>query len=344
MRRASRDLDLEMQAAVVGGDNAVGEACRDDEIRLGDVLLDEIAGTDQAAGLLVEGEVQFDRARQRQAAVLQGQQRVGVGGEVGLGDGHAAPVHDAIHDFGGVGRMRPAVARRHHIAVRIERDGRSRPEAVAHHQVGGADHAVGGDAVLRDRDVARPRSRDPRAVAPQPRRSAGSRPADCRTAHRRVQRGTSSAPRAAGAGTRECSRLPCSTPIASAPTVPMDSRQPPAASAATSCKAYANSGWRRSGKTRRRAGSGDRAGRAISIAGKSDGLGSRLGCDAGAVAPPCQALVAPVAFRFRVDAGSRGSRPRSIRCRQRRPPSRRWSATLLHPHREPLLHVRSKAR
>src|SRR5262245_15088008 len=150
MRGASRELDLEMQAAVVGGDNAVGEACRDDEIRPCDVLLDEKGGADQAARLLVEGEVQLDRACQRQATLLHGQQRIAVGGEVRLGNGHAASVHHAVDDFRAVGRMRPAFAWRHNIAMRIERDRRSRSEAVAHDEIGGAEHAVGGDAVLGD--------------------------------------------------------------------------------------------------------------------------------------------------------------------------------------------------
>ena len=200
VRRPSRYLDLEMQAAVVGRHDAVGEAGRDDEIRLGDALLEEIARPDQAARLLIEGEVQLHGARQRQTALAQGQQRIRVGGEIGFRHGNAAAIHDAVDDLGAVRWMRPPRARRHDIAMRVQRDRRPRPEPMPHDQIGGADHAVGGGPLLRNGSAFQPRDRGLRAIARRHRRSPGNRRAGCRTAHEREQPGTQSARRGDRAG------------------------------------------------------------------------------------------------------------------------------------------------
>ena len=61
--RAAEHLDLEVQAAVVGVDDRVGEAGADREIGPRQALLEDIARADLAARLLVVGDVQFDRRR-----------------------------------------------------------------------------------------------------------------------------------------------------------------------------------------------------------------------------------------------------------------------------------------
>ena len=127
---------LELQAAVVGGDDGVGEAGADGEIGLGGARAQQIAGAQQPAVFLVVGEVQLDRAGERPPQRLERPKREGVGGEVGLGDGDAAAVHAPLVDDALVRWLAPAVARRHHVAVSVERDCRARPEASAHDQVG----------------------------------------------------------------------------------------------------------------------------------------------------------------------------------------------------------------
>ena len=51
--------------------DVVGEPGADGEIGLADTLLQQPARPDQAAGLLVIGQMQFDRAAQRKAAFLK---------------------------------------------------------------------------------------------------------------------------------------------------------------------------------------------------------------------------------------------------------------------------------
>ena len=151
MGRAAQDLDLEMQAAVVGGHHRIGKARPDREVRLRQALLQNPARADVAAGLLVVGDVQFDRPVQRRAAFFQREHGEGVGGDVGLRHGGAAPDHPAVDDLGAVRVARPARPRRHDVAVGVERDRRTAlPEGPAHDQVGRADHAVGLDQRIGD--------------------------------------------------------------------------------------------------------------------------------------------------------------------------------------------------
>ena len=137
--------------------DAVRKAGRDRIVRLGQVFVEQEPGSDVAAGFLVIGELQLDRAVELGALLLGGHQcqgGVGVGGEVRLGHRHAAAIHHramlAPGNLAAVRVARPAKARRHHIAMRVHCDGRSTAaKALAHHEVGGADHARGLDLVVR---------------------------------------------------------------------------------------------------------------------------------------------------------------------------------------------------
>ena len=81
---------------------------------------------------------------------LEREKREGVGGEVGLRDGNAAPVHHAIDHLGAERRMRPAFAGRDHVAMRVKRDHRPVPEAPADDEVGCRDHAGRAHEILGD--------------------------------------------------------------------------------------------------------------------------------------------------------------------------------------------------
>ena len=132
VRRLAVDRDLEVQHAVVGGDDRIGEAGGDAEVRLHDLLVEQPFRADQSAGFLVEGEVQLDRALADCSATdCEREEREGVGGEVGLRDRHAAPVHDAVDHLGAERRMRPSFAGRDDVAMRVQRDHRPVAEAPA---------------------------------------------------------------------------------------------------------------------------------------------------------------------------------------------------------------------
>ena len=89
--------------------------------------------------------MQFDRASQFRAVRgrgLEREQRVSVGGEVGLRHGDAAAVHPAIAHFTAVGIRGPSGARRHDVAVCVAGDDRARAERFADHQIDATDHPV----------------------------------------------------------------------------------------------------------------------------------------------------------------------------------------------------------
>jgi hypothetical protein len=86
--------------------------------------------------------MQLDRAGKRGARRREREQREGVGRDVRLRDRDAAAVHPAVLDLGPIRIARPALARRHDVAVGVERDHRTRAEAAPDHEVGGRDHAV----------------------------------------------------------------------------------------------------------------------------------------------------------------------------------------------------------
>ena len=124
----------------MGDGHTIGEAGADRVIRLGDALLQQPAGTDEPARLLVIGQMQLDRAGQRHRRRPQRQQGEGIGREVGFGDRSAAPIHPAVADLGAIGVAAPALPRRHDIAMRVQRDHRPLTETVTDDEVGGGDH------------------------------------------------------------------------------------------------------------------------------------------------------------------------------------------------------------
>ena len=95
MRLPALHRDFEMQHAVVRGDDRVGKAGADREVGLGDLLVEQPFGPDEAAGFLVVGEMQFDRAVEARGVVLQRQQRERIGGEIRLRHRGAAAVDRA---------------------------------------------------------------------------------------------------------------------------------------------------------------------------------------------------------------------------------------------------------
>ena len=130
---------------------------------------------------------------------LERKKREGVGGEVGLRDRNATPVHDAVGDLGAEGRMRPAFAGRDDVAMRVQRDHRSVAEAAAHDEVGCRDHAGGAHQVLRH-DMALDLEPEPfEQLCRRRRRSARNRREGWRRGSGRAARGkpSRSSPRAA---------------------------------------------------------------------------------------------------------------------------------------------------
>ncbi len=151
MGGAAEDLDLEMKAAVMGVDHRIGEARADRQIRTREAVLEQVARADLAARLLVIGDMQFNRAIERRATCLERQHGESVSRNVRLRHRRAAPDHPAVDDLRAVRIVRPARTRRHHVAMRIERDRRtSLPEPAPRDQVGRRNHAVGFHEVLRN--------------------------------------------------------------------------------------------------------------------------------------------------------------------------------------------------
>ena len=105
-------------------------------------MIEQPLRPDRPARFLVVGQMQLDRPGERPGERLQRKQGVGIGGKVALRHRHAAAIHPTVPDLGAVGIGGPALARRHHVAVRVQRDRRSRAEPLAHDQIGCADHAV----------------------------------------------------------------------------------------------------------------------------------------------------------------------------------------------------------
>ena len=151
MSRAAEDLDLEVKAAVMGVDDRIGEASADRQIRTREAVLEQIKRADLAARLLVIGDVQFDRAVERRAALFERQHRERVSRNVRFRHCSSAPNHPAVDNLRAVRVVRPAGARRHHVAMGVKRDRRTTlPEPSPHDQVGRRNHAVGLDERLRN--------------------------------------------------------------------------------------------------------------------------------------------------------------------------------------------------
>ena len=181
---------FQVQAAVVGRGHRVGEAGTDGEIGLAQALREQSARADLAADLLVAGQMQLDRAvelRAMRGKIAQSKQRIRVRCKIGFADcdapaEHRGAVFRVFDDVGRVRIVRPALAGRHDVAVRVQRDRRpTRSEALAHHQVRRRNHAVGADIAFGygSASTLRP-SASSSACA---RRACGrSRRADCRSA------------------------------------------------------------------------------------------------------------------------------------------------------------------
>jgi hypothetical protein len=138
-----------LQAAVVGRDHFVAEAGRDHEVGLGQALLQQPARAEDAAEFFVVGEVQLDAALGRLRNRFERAQCEGEAREVALAHSGGAAVEAAVGDLAAVGVVRPAFARRHHVAVGVERDRQAavavavRPAIfAAHDQVGDRFEAV----------------------------------------------------------------------------------------------------------------------------------------------------------------------------------------------------------
>ncbi len=151
MGRFSRDLDLEMQAPVVGGDDRIGKARRNRIVRLRQSRFEQPFRADGAAALFVIGEMKLDGARQRLPQGFERKQRVGICCEIGFRDRHAAAIHSAVLDHRAVGIPCPPVAGGHGIAVRIQCNRRPLSEAPPYDQIGHADGAVGAARRIRNR-------------------------------------------------------------------------------------------------------------------------------------------------------------------------------------------------
>ena len=82
---------------------------------------------------------------------LQRAQREGVGGEVALADRGSPRVELAVDHFAAIGVVGPALARRHHVAVGVQRDGSALAVAAAHDQVGDRLQPVVLDLLRRHR-------------------------------------------------------------------------------------------------------------------------------------------------------------------------------------------------
>ena len=125
VRRAAKDLDLQVKRAIMRVHHRVREASADRQIWLREALLEQITRANLAARLFVVGNVQFDCSIERRAAFFEGQHGEGVSRNVRLRHGGSAPDHPIVDDLGAVWVVRPARTRRHHVAMRVERDRRA---------------------------------------------------------------------------------------------------------------------------------------------------------------------------------------------------------------------------
>ncbi|MNS76702.1 hypothetical protein D3C72_1102570 [compost metagenome] len=144
--------NFHLQAAVVGRHHFVAEAGCDHQIGLGQPLLQQPARAHDAAELFVVGVVQLHRTLGGFGHGFEGTHGVGEAGEIALAHRGSAAVELAIHDFGAIGVLGPALAGRHHIAVGVQGDGAARACAAvlaAHDQVGDRFHAIGLDLGFR---------------------------------------------------------------------------------------------------------------------------------------------------------------------------------------------------
>ena len=132
-----------LQAAVVRGDDLVRKTGRDHQVGPRQFFAQQPAWAQFSAKLLVVGEQQFHATVQRDLHGFQCAQRKRIGGEVALADGGSAAIQHAVFNLAAVGVVRPAVARRHDVAVGVERDGGALAIVPAHDEIGDGLHACG---------------------------------------------------------------------------------------------------------------------------------------------------------------------------------------------------------
>ena len=149
MRLSAVHRHLHLQAAVVGGDDLVAEACRDHQVGVDDLVLEQPGRAEFAAELLVVGEQQFHAAAGRLRHGLEGAQGEGVAGDIALADRRRAAIDLAVIDLAAIGVAGPALAGRHHVAVGVEQHGLAGAVLAPHHQVGDGLQTAGTHLVFR---------------------------------------------------------------------------------------------------------------------------------------------------------------------------------------------------
>ena len=140
-----------LQATVVRRNDLVRKARRDQQVRAGQLLGQQPSRTHFAAEFFVIRKQQIHPALERVAECLDSTHRKRVGGEIAFAHGGRTAVNAAVHHRAAVGVLRPTIARRHHIAVGIERNRRPIAVAPVHHQIRDALQASGVHQVRRNR-------------------------------------------------------------------------------------------------------------------------------------------------------------------------------------------------
>ena len=135
---------FELQAAVVRSDDLVAETGGNHQVGSGQLVLQQPGRAHFAAKFLVIGEQQLNAALGRLAHRFERAHGKGEGGKVALAHRTGTAVQFAILNLAAIRVMGPALARGHHVAMGVERNGfAARPVAVAHDQVGDALQAGG---------------------------------------------------------------------------------------------------------------------------------------------------------------------------------------------------------
>ena len=140
VRRLAGDHDLEMQAAVVRGDDGVGETGADRVVGRGEALIEQPLRPDRPR-----------LPRRRSDAARPSRRAAWRATSTQAGHRHrrnrssTPPRRGHTSNRPGSRRHRDrwtSLARRHHVAMGVRGDRRSRAKALAHDQIGCADHAV----------------------------------------------------------------------------------------------------------------------------------------------------------------------------------------------------------
>ena len=134
---------LQLQAAVVRHHHLVAEAGSDHEVGFCQALFQQPVGADFATEFFVVGHVQLHAPGELRVQRFERADGEGEAGDVALAHRCGAAVNFAVDDLAAVGINCPAVARWHHVAVRVERDRFAGAIGPAHDQVGDALQAGG---------------------------------------------------------------------------------------------------------------------------------------------------------------------------------------------------------